>query len=633
MTLQSDEPSPSKNSQTLDASGAAGSTMTVWDNADLAEGLQKTTTPLTFSFASYASYHLFWQFCRMLGVPTPYLEQRREFFNGMLGFVRGRIYCNVNHWHRIASMLPWLDADSDQALGLLGARRLRETLKNTRPSLHASKRPFAKLCKSLHKRPRYSRWYRIRLAVITLWRFLHLEDLVSHFTEHYQSIYQWSKSIDFRNRSLQDQLAAYRYLDRQLLRQWTTPLINDAFYFAFFGLLKRLNMRWLRLSESQSVALQTDLLSGQSDLQSIEPTQMLMHIAQWVDTEAPEIKMWLLTHPSQQLLEDMQHLDSVRPFKEKLDEFIQIYGFRCSDELKLEAIDLHMDPTFAIKTVIHYVRAQAYKRFASVQKNQQQTRREAIDKVHKAIPSRLKRWTYFRILQYLTQSDRHREQLHLLRAQSVGIFRHLFLAMGANLAKIGAIATERDVFYLTKNEIFDYINGSALLADFRNLIENRQQEFKKYSETKDPPARFVTYGAASAAMASLEELEANALSPEPAQQDQAQSLAGVPCSPGIVEGPIRVARSLEEAQDVNDEILVAEFTDLAWLPLYPTCRGLLVERDTIFSHTSATVRDIGLPTIVSVEGLMQKMKTGMWVRMNGVTGEVTILQDTHRAYT
>lgn len=69
-------------------------------------------------------------------------------------------------------------------------------------------------------------------------------------------------------------------------------------------------------------------------------------------------------------------------------------------------------------------------------------------------------------------------------------------------------------------------------------------------------------------------------------------------------------------------------TDPGWVPLYPSCSGLIIERGSLLSHSAVIARELGLPTIVGVSGgLMEKLKTGDLVELNATRGEVRILND------
>jgi len=93
--------------------------------------------------------------------------------------------------------------------------------------------------------------------------------------------------------------------------------------------------------------------------------------------------------------------------------------------------------------------------------------------------------------------------------------------------------------------------------------------------------------------------------------------------------------SLLTIQGLNKEILVTARTDPGWVPLYPLCSGLIIERGrsvemiykavdmnylctpcivplcSLLSHSAVVARELGLPTIVGVSGgLMKRLKVG-----------------------
>jgi pyruvate,water dikinase len=84
---------------------------------------------------------------------------------------------------------------------------------------------------------------------------------------------------------------------------------------------------------------------------------------------------------------------------------------------------------------------------------------------------------------------------------------------------------------------------------------------------------------------------------------------------------------MEDARGLRGEILVTERTDPGWVPLYPSCTGLLVERGSLLSHSAVVARELGLPTIVGISGgLLRKLENGLRVRMDAGRGEVRILR-------
>lgn len=103
-------------------------------------------------------------------------------------------------------------------------------------------------------------------------------------------------------------------------------------------------------------------------------------------------------------------------------------------------------------------------------------------------------------------------------------------------------------------------------------------------------------------------------------------MKGLGCCPGIIEGTVKVILSPDDDLTLNGEILVTHRTDPGWIPLYPSAKGLLVERGGLLSHSAIVAREMGLPTIVSIKGLTKRLKTGMKIRFNGETGLIEILE-------
>ena len=67
---------------------------------------------------------------------------------------------------------------------------------------------------------------------------------------------------------------------------------------------------------------------------------------------------------------------------------------------------------------------------------------------------------------------------------------------------------------------------------------------------------------------------------------------------------------IDDAKNLNGEILVTKRTDPGWVPLFPNCRGIIVERGSLLSHSAVIARELGVPTIVGVPGgLISKLES------------------------
>ncbi|WP_228727479.1 PEP/pyruvate-binding domain-containing protein [Klebsiella sp. RHBSTW-00215] len=108
---------------------------------------------------------------------------------------------------------------------------------------------------------------------------------------------------------------------------------------------------------------------------------------------------------------------------------------------------------------------------------------------------------------------------------------------------------------------------------------------------------------------------------------QGEGLQGMAGSPGEVEGEVFLVHGPEEfAAFPKGAILVARTTNPAWTSLFYRASGVITESGGPLSHGAVTARELQLPAVMSVRGVMTLLENGMRVRVNGRTGVVDILR-------
>ena len=583
-----------------------GGDRVLWDNSNIIESYSGVASPLTFSFASYTYRQVYRQFMEMMGLPKKEIEDNDYVFRNLLGLVRGRFYYHLIYWYKLVLMLP----------GSENNKAFLETMMGVKKTLDEdAQKMFDSVGVAEKKTPLKTKLY---VTYMTIKNFLNIDSIVGDFQRDFDKIYQDLKKRDFKKQSLNESINLYNYLEGEVLSNWKAPIINDYLCMIFFGLLKKLTDKWIE-TEGKVEGTQNDLLCGQGDLESTEPTKMLMRMSKKIDLEDPKMRAKLTTTPVPELLNDKEVRDLIWPF---LDRF----GFRCANELKLEEPDLHDDPSFVIYTLANYIKMKTYD-VEAMEKREGEIKRVAEEKVN----AKLNFWQkpiYYYVLKHTRIAVRNRENLRFLRTKIFGITRHLMRGIGHNFHQLKILNDPSHVFYLKIDEIRSIVEGRSLGDDYAALAEGRFHLFNHYRKTPNPPDRFITKGAVGAynyfpsVISQLDLLKGFGISDDP------NVLIGTPCCPGVVEGVVRVAKEFADAEGLNGDILVTERTDPGWVPLYPSCSGLLIERGSLLSHSAVVARELGLPTIIGVNGgLMSKLKTGDRVRIDASTGVITILRD------
>jgi pyruvate,water dikinase len=234
----------------------------------------------------------------------------------------------------------------------------------------------------------------------------------------------------------------------------------------------------------------------------------------------------------------------------------------------------------------------------------EQARQELLERLAaRPVWARKRTWTS---LQKLQRAIRYRESLRLERTRLFGMYRALYLAMGTVLTRNQQLLEPREIFWLTEEEI-----SEALVATDRpklhQLVKERQAEFARYAK-EDVPSRVTVPSPPTNAV--------------PLASTNPDTLLGTGCYPGTAEGEVLVITDPGGDLNVTGKIVCALRTDPGWAALFPTCRGVIIEKGSSLSHSVILLRELGIPTIINVPGVTKQLQTGQQVRINGQTGEI-----------
>lgn len=569
--------------------------LNLWDNANIAESYSGITTPLTFSFARGIYEAVYREFCRLMGVSDRHIEAERDLFPRMLGLVEGRIYYNLISWYRLLALLPGFSVNRGFMEQMMGVKEGMPT------------EVLAKLAPA-------GGWAKFRdglalaRACFGLWRnHLTLPGQIRRFYTRLETALRPPEPPLSALRP--DELAAhYRDLERQLLLKWDAPLVNDFFAMVFYGVLRKLTAKWCGDTDG---TLQNDLLCAEGGMISAEPARRVRELASLAARDPAAvtvlcegtlraIECWLATAPE---------------FRAGYEAYLEKFGDRCLEELKLESRTLHDEPLTLLRSVGQFARRLGDGKLGEGGMDSR-LRTAAEGRVAKALNGRpLRRLFFGWVLKHTRARVRDRENLRFERTRLFGRVRRIFVELGSRFHAVGRLAEPRDIFYLTAEEILGVIEGTTVTTDLAGLAALRQREFDLFRQRPAPADRFATRGAIH--------LGNSFQADRPAAVTPAgESLKGIGCCPGVVRARARVITDPRNAVIESGEILVAPRTDPGWIMLFPSAAGLLVEHGSLLSHSAIVAREMGIPAIVSIGGVTKWARTGEWLELDGSSGIV-----------
>ena len=104
-------------------------------------------------------------------------------------------------------------------------------------------------------------------------------------------------------------------------------------------------------------------------------------------------------------------------------------------------------------------------------------------------------------------------------------------------------------------------------------------------------------------------------------------LKGFASSAGIVEGKVRVVKSLEELTKIEQgEILVCPTTNPAWAPIFTKIKAAITDIGGLTCHAAIVCREYGVPSVTGTGIATSVLKTGDTVKVDGNTGIVKIVK-------
>ena len=104
------------------------------------------------------------------------------------------------------------------------------------------------------------------------------------------------------------------------------------------------------------------------------------------------------------------------------------------------------------------------------------------------------------------------------------------------------------------------------------------------------------------------------------------TLRGLAASRGVYEGPARRISSPSEFDRITKgDVLVTESTTEAFNILLPLLGAVVTDRGGLLSHSAIVAREYGIPGVVGTREATERIADGVRVRVDGNTGEVTVL--------
>ncbi|QZY54520.1 PEP/pyruvate-binding domain-containing protein [Crassaminicella profunda] len=183
------------------------------------------------------------------------------------------------------------------------------------------------------------------------------------------------------------------------------------------------------------------------------------------------------------------------------------------------------------------------------------------------------------------------------------------LEIGKKFVQEGRLKDKWHIFDLHVNEIVCAQKGEDI--DLKRIRDENLEPYKKVAHIKDWPLVIDSRG--------------KIFKPKINAEDG--DLVGAPIAPGVARGKAKVLRTPYEKPLNSGEILVTKATEPSWTPIFINAAGVIMEVGGPLQHGGIIAREYGIPCVSGMLGIMDIVKDGDILEVDGSNGIVRIIKE------
>ncbi len=340
------------------------------------------------------------------------------------------------------------------------------------------------------------------------------------------------------------------------------------------------------------------LISNMNDISHLLPFYEMWDVSRLIRDDKSSLNYWN-TNSSDKIVEDINLNIKDYHFKE-VKEVINRYGYHSDKELDVTYPCYYEDIEPIIINIKDLIKLdETY----SPAKDREKGKRE-YEKKLKDIKKKIGVGNYQDLEKKIVKIRDMlwwREEFRDVSTRFYYLIRIYTIEFAKCLVKENILKDENDIWFLKVGELWDFLDEKIDEDDLEIIINKNKKYYNSYrnyiSENEIGGVTTISKGNAN--------------------------MKGLGANNGIVTGTARVIESFAEIDRLQEgDILVTKFTDTGWTPKFAILKGIVTEYGGVLCHAAIVSREYGIPAIVSATNIMQEIKDGETITINGTTGEI-----------
>lgn len=289
-------------------------------------------------------------------------------------------------------------------------------------------------------------------------------------------------------------------------------------------------------------------------------------------------------------------------FLADFDEFMDKYAVRGMREIDVASKRVHEDVGMLYDKLVDI----------NIQDNQittvKEKRQEAYDKLLNAARAKGKEKKFVRAAEKFQGTFGYREHPKYLIVYIMGMYHNMCLEMAQEWVSKGRLEEPYQIFDLHIDDISRAQKDPSF--DLMAAREKNLEGYRKVENITNWPLVIDSRGKIY----------------KPKLEINDGDIVGDPIAPGKVVGRAKVLRSPYEKTLKPGEILIARNTEPSWTPIFINASGVIMEIGGPLQHGGIIAREYGIPCVSGLIGIMDIVKDGDLLEVDGYNGIVKILE-------
>ena len=466
----------------------------ILDNSNIVESYPGVTLPLTIGFVKDMYYQIFKNLLIRLTNDVSIVEKYEEILKDMVDSSNGRMYYRISNWYFILSFLPAKNRIIKIWQEMLGVTTKKVTI---------------------DKRFKISGITKIKVIKSGVKLFKENPSNMKKLEGYFKTIKDEVENELEKENSNIELLKIYNKLINGVMQKWDYTLINDLYSFVYTSFVKN------DLKKNKNEEDINKYISQIKNLESLKPINEMVNIAKYIKENNLSFEIENIADT----FEYNKYICGNTELSKKISGYIEIYGDRNLEELKLETKTFRTHPVIFLKRLLEFAKDDNLYNIIN-----EENRICVPEKNMKLEKYKNKAMT----------GIMYREQSRLNRCRIYGLVRKIMLLIGGNLVEEGRINSKEDIFYLDLEDIMQLENGQEI---------NFKQKIQRNKEMYNINIMLPQYSRLIYDTKIIEKIPLNINKIETKFNDEI--LRGIPSSSGIIKAEVVLIEDINKSYDIS----------------------------------------------------------------------------------